>query len=284
MTIDKLESFQSLRKTAIQSPILDNCLCPKALDIMTEQSKSRKLPAGARDITQSVTQLTSDADTLHDVAIELLESYTGEDKNGKLTKIRGSYQSMLGNINVVCGGYLSTVPPISPLVGDLQREDEKTRRHSIVDRIRHVWKGRDQEPVNLSEGGSSVVVRRNKNRSRANTSSPAAGLRPSPRSSTESLNKVNCNRHSGCSHYSTDSDTADCMVERVTKRPLASAVSQATPRSSHKQPSNRRDQAKSTAFDNLFRLRGQPAAGDVVFNFTFLIRINNYSSYLKFES
>eukprot|EP00116_Pleurobrachia_bachei_P015338 sb/3475600/ len=99
---------------------------------MTEQSKSRKLPAGARDITQSVTQLTSDADTLHDVAIELLESYTGEDKNGKLTKIRGSYQSMLGNINVVCGGYLSAVPgPVSPLVG-ISRGRMKRRGDTVL--------------------------------------------------------------------------------------------------------------------------------------------------------
>ncbi|KAL5270417.1 hypothetical protein ACHWQZ_G001215 [Mnemiopsis leidyi] len=183
------------------------------LEVMQEYYGSRKLPAGARDVPQSLNQLTSDANTLHEVALELLENYQGEDKNAKLTKIRSSFQSLVCNVEFISQSVLQVSPGSCGEVVDVksstvQQEEIRMRRGSFFERILP-WKSNTKEdPL----GGDGVAKRSNKKyttRSRANTNSP---LKLSPKSSTESLNKVSCNRLSSCSHYSTDSEL-DCQVD-----------------------------------------------------------------------
>ena len=183
--------------------------CFPQLGLMQEYYGSRKLPAGARDVPQSLNQLTSDANTLHEVALELLDSYDGDDKNIKLTKIRSSFQSLVSNAEFISHGLLvPTVGGEPDRSSMIQQEDSRMRRGSFFERILP-WKTKEDPP-----GGDGVTKRSNKkynNRSRANTNSP---LKLSPKSSTESLNKVSCNRLSSCSHYSTDSEF-DCQVDGV---------------------------------------------------------------------
>ncbi|XP_063688804.1 rho guanine nucleotide exchange factor 12-like isoform X2 [Bolinopsis microptera] len=181
------------------------------LGVMQEYYGSRKLPAGARGVPQSLNQLTSDANTLHEVALELLDSYEGEDKNTKLTKIRSSFQSLVSNVEFISqsvlvgsGGGDSEVVVRSTV---MQQDEVRMRRGSFFERILP-WKSKEDPPP-----GTELVTKRSSkkhnNRSRANTNSP---LKLSPKSSTESLNKVSCNRLSSCSHYSTDSEL-DCQVD-----------------------------------------------------------------------
>jgi len=91
---------ESMRTIAdLDSEIL--ALLAAKLDIMVGQS----IPTGVKDFTQSVTQLTFDAETLHTIAAELLQSYTGDDKDGKSAKVSASFKSMLTNISGVTSGY-----------------------------------------------------------------------------------------------------------------------------------------------------------------------------------
>ena len=184
------------------------------LEVMQEYYGSRKLPAGARDVPQSLNQLTSDANTLHEVALELFENYQGEDKNAKLTKIRSSFQSLVSNVEFISQSVLvpsGSSGEVADRSSVVQHEEMRMRRGSFFERILP-WKTNSKEdPL----GGDGVTKRSNKKyttRSRANTNSP---LKLSPKSSTESLNKVSCNRLSSCSHYSTDSEL-DCQVEAAT--------------------------------------------------------------------
>ena len=183
---------------------------------MQEYYGSRKLPAGARDVPQSLNQLTSDANTLHEVALELLDSYQGEDKNTKLTKIRSSFQSLVSNVEFISQSVLVGSSHGNSGGGDgevivrstvMQQDEVRMRRGSFFERILP-WKSKE-DPSPGTEGVTKRSSKKHNNRSRANTNSP---LKLSPKSSTESLNKVSCNRLSSCSHYSTDSEL-DCQVD-----------------------------------------------------------------------
>ena len=182
---------------------------------MQEHYGSRKLPAGARDVPQSLNQLSSDANTLHEISLDLLDGYQGPDKNAKLTKIRSSFQSLVCNAEFICqsvGGGLETSSS-DQRSSVIQQDDMRLHRGSFFERILP-WKNKEEVP---SPSDSGVTKRSNKKytaRARANTNSP---LKLSPKSSTESLNKVSCNRLSSCSHHSTDSEL-DCQVDTIAKR------------------------------------------------------------------
>lgn len=180
---------------------------------MQEHYGSRKLPAGARDVPQSLNQLSSDANALHEISLDLLDGYQGTDKNTKLTKIRSSFQSLVSNAEFICQSVVGPGGEVDHRSSVIQQDDMRLRRGSFFERILP-WKNKEEGP-NPGEGG--VTRRSNKkytSRSRANTNSP---LKLSPKSSTESLNKVSCNRLSSCSHYSTDSEL-DCQVDPIAKR------------------------------------------------------------------
>ena len=137
---------------------------------------------------QSLNQLTSDANTLHEVALELLDSYQGEDKNTKLTKIRSSFQSLVSNVEFISqsvlvgsGGGDGEVIVRSTV---MQQDEVRMRRGSFFERILP-WKSKE-DPSPGTEGVTKRSSKKHNNRSRANTNSP---LKLSPKSSTESLNK-----------------------------------------------------------------------------------------------
>ena len=208
---------------------------------MQEHYGPRKLSARARDLPQSLNQLTSDANSLHDVVLDLIDSYNGEDKNVKLTKVRCAYQSLIANIEFLNKNMLYAQYDTD----SKHSEDSKIRRGSFFERIMS-WKShRDDHPL-TPDGHGGVTRRSNKKstRSRANTNSP---LKMSPRSSTESLN--NKCRLSTCS-YSLESEI-DYQVDPKLSRAMPHITSGS--RSYSKGSSARSHPNRTSTFQELFR-------------------------------
>jgi len=105
-TISKLEASNQLEASKKSIADLDTeilALLAAKLDIMKGQNMSTEV----KDFTDSVTQLTFDSEALHKIAVELLGSYTGDDKDGKSAKVDASFKSVIANISGVTNAYQS---------------------------------------------------------------------------------------------------------------------------------------------------------------------------------
>ena len=206
---------------------------------MQEHYGRDQIPVGFRDISQSLAQLSSDANTLHHVALDLMRQYKNPDKDDKLLKIRSSYSSMVANITCISKFVLQQPDE----VGDEDEASLDTGRDGWVSKLR-----RASMIFGLKSRGSTDqveidgVVRRQRNKAHikhrgasALPQNKSGSTRTSPKSSTESLNKVNCNRLSSSSHHSTDSDhdsTTNQIDNKIKIRPVTKTNSGKSYRSS----------------------------------------------------
>lgn len=185
-----------------------------------------KLPRGTRDVITALNQLTTDTKTLHKVSSELLDSYTGADKNEKSIQLNQAFTSSISNIETVLrvsscesseegeghGGELTASGPM--------------RRASMFF-ANKFSRSKDDLVIELRTA-ESRKHKKYQTKQRSHTQSP---MRLSPKSSNESLNKVTSCRHSTCSHQSTDSE-CDVDMTWTNAKPPITPIKQPTPNSS----------------------------------------------------
>lgn len=186
-----------------------------------------KLPRGTRDVITALNQLTTDTKTLHKVSSELLESYTGPDKNEKSIQLNQAFTSSISNIETILRvSSCESSEGEEGHGGDLAVSSGPMRRASMF--FANKFSRSKDDLVLELRTAESRKHKKYQTKQRSHTQSP---MRLSPKSSNESLNKVTSCRHSTCSHQSTDSE-CDVDMAWTNAKPPITPIKTPTPNSS----------------------------------------------------
>jgi len=186
-----------------------------------------KLPRGTRDVITALNQLTTDTKTLHKVSSELLESYTGADKNEKSIQINQAFTSSISNIETVLRVSSCESSEEGEHGGELNAASSGPMRRASMFFANKFSRSKDDLVIELR----TAEARKHKKyqtKQRSHTQSP---MRLSPKSSNESLNKVTSCRLSTCSHQSTDSECDVDNMAWTNAKPPITPIKAPTPNS-----------------------------------------------------